>query len=81
MNRLARWMVESGTTRAGLAARIGVTAAFVSRLASDDPKQRRGPGLRVALAIEHATAGAVPASSWDDEPELAPSRPLRPRHA
>jgi DNA-binding transcriptional regulator YdaS (Cro superfamily) len=79
MNKLARWMEQTGTTRAALAAVIGVDASYVSRLVSADGDQRRMPGLRVALSIERATGGAVPAASWDvSAPKV---RPLRPRPA
>ncbi len=76
MNRLAAWRTKLGMSQAELAAKVGATQGQISRV----ERGERGPGRRLALAIEEVTGGEVPASSWDDEPGQPPPK-LTPRHA
>ncbi len=77
---LSAYLEKHHLTHAGFADCAGTHRSQISRLVAGE----RGPSVPLALAVERATNGAVPVSSWaedDDEPELAPPRPLRPRHA
>ena len=67
MSTLAEFLKREGLTQPQFAAKVGCSQTMISRLCQG----RRGPGLRLATAIERATGGAVPASSWTDPP--APS--------
>lgn len=70
MSNLANFLSSSGITQEDFAASIGVTQATVSRLASKKHKMK--PGLELAVAIERATDGAVPVTSWvAPQPERA----------
>ena len=50
----------SGQTQAAWAARIGVSAAYLSALLAG----QKTPSLAVAARIEDITDGRVPAASW-----------------
>lgn len=59
--RLARYFRTPGALSApDLAKSIGADRAQVWRWLRGE----RGPGLELALALQEATKGAVPASSW-----------------
>lgn len=57
---LSEWLQEKGTSQEAFASAVGASQGQISRLLSG----ARGPGLSLAMKIEEATAGAVPASSW-----------------
>lgn len=57
---LARWMKANRITNTAMAERLGVTQSAVSYYA----RGARVPHRKVQQAIETATFGAVPASSW-----------------
>jgi DNA-binding transcriptional regulator YdaS (Cro superfamily) len=61
----------SGETQTVWAGRFGVSKSYLSDILNGN----RTPSLHVAVRIERATGGAVPASSW--VPEAAP-RPVVP---
>lgn len=60
MTTLAKFLTSAGVTQHEFAQNLGVTQATISRLA----RRKKTPGLRLAVAIEAATGGAVPAASW-----------------
>lgn len=57
---LSEIISASGRTRKDWAAKIGVSAPYLSDLVNG----KRVPSLAVAVRIERVTNGAVPASSW-----------------
>jgi plasmid maintenance system antidote protein VapI len=57
---LTEWMATKGHSQAAAGALFGVPSGTVCRWVTG----QRTPTLRMALAIEKATSGAVPASSW-----------------
>jgi transcriptional regulator with XRE-family HTH domain len=59
-NRLARWIDASGKTRDEVAKEIGVNRTYLDMLC----RGARRPGLRLAIAIEKVTRGAIPATEW-----------------
>lgn len=60
MNRLARWLKDTGTSQETFAASIGAHQTQVSRYVTGV----RRPSRRLRKAIEDATGGKVPVSSW-----------------
>lgn len=70
MNRLARWLKDTGTSQEAFAALIGAHQTQVSRYVTG----ARRPSRRLKKAIEDATGGKVPMSSWA-------SQATRARHA
>lgn len=60
MDKLAAYLRSTGTPQARFAATIGCSQSYLSELVSG----AKTPGLGLALRIERATAGAVPASAW-----------------
>lgn len=58
--KLAEYMQREGLSQAEFARRTGLSQPMVCLWLSG----KRRPGLESALAIESATAGEVPASSW-----------------
>lgn len=56
----AEFIKNSGKSQRHWAAALNVSEAYLSSLASG----RKTPSLDVAVRIERATDGAVPASSW-----------------
>lgn len=59
---LAEHIRQSGETQTVWAERIRVSRSYLNHLMSG----RRKPSLTIALRIESATGGAVPARSWED---------------
>lgn len=60
MTKLRTYLLSSGKKQSALASEIGVSKGYLSYLA----RGLKSPGLDTAFAIERATEGAVPASSW-----------------
>ena len=60
MNKLALYLTEYRIRQVDFASRIGATQSTVSRLVSGTAT----PSLDLAVRIERATGGAVPATSW-----------------
>lgn len=63
MNKLTAYLGDTSTSQAKLADVLGISRSHMSLLVSGERK----PGLDLAIAIERATNGAVPASFWVDE--------------
>jgi DNA-binding transcriptional regulator YdaS (Cro superfamily) len=59
----------SGQNRSAWADRLGVSRSYLSDLLNGN----KTPSLELAVQIERATGGAVPASSWI--PTAKPDRP------
>ena len=59
--RLARWMRAHGVTQRALAESTGYTRAAISAVA----RGISGASPPLRLALEHATAGAVPVACWE----------------
>jgi plasmid maintenance system antidote protein VapI len=59
---LTDYLEQTGTSQGELAARLHVSAPYVSLMCS----RKRAPGRRLALRIEKILG--VPIESWDDEP-------------
>lgn len=57
---LSSYLSRCELSYAAFARLVGADRARIQRCAKGD----RSPGLPLALAIEQATGGAVPASSW-----------------
>ncbi|SHK05078.1 Helix-turn-helix [Ruegeria lacuscaerulensis ITI-1157] len=68
MHTLKSYRQANGIRQADLASSIGVEQATISKLESGSFR----PGLELAIKIEDATGGAVPARSWL-APEFTPS--------
>lgn len=64
MSTFEKWLEKNKLSQSEAAALIGTVPSHISRLLSG----RRKPGLRMALLIEKATGGSVPASSWSKPP-------------
>lgn len=64
MEQLQNYLVRKGVRPSELAKEVGTSRGYMH----DIINRRRRPGLRVAAAIERATGGAVPASSWASQP-------------
>ena len=62
---LTGWMAQAGHSQVSLAKLLDCSQAEISRILTDP---RRKAGLGIALAIEKATSGAVPAGSWLEPP-------------
>lgn len=60
MSNLSAFLTEHGKTQREFAAEVGVDPSIVSRLI----KRTMKPSLDLAVAIERATAGEIPAASW-----------------
>jgi plasmid maintenance system antidote protein VapI len=65
---LGAYIRERDLSLSGFAAQVETHSAHLGRLLSGE----RSPGLELALAIEKATGGVVPAESWIEK---------RPGHA
>ena len=61
---LKAFLDKNNESIAAFAARAGLAGPTISNLLNG----KRGAGLEVALAIETATAKAVPAKSWSTKP-------------
>ena len=60
MTQLLAHLTTTGETQSALAKRLGISRSHMNELAAGI----KGPSLELAFAIERATMGAVPASSW-----------------
>lgn len=60
MSQLRTFLSQTRTKQAELAKRLGVSCGYMSELVKGD----KTPGLELAVKIEDATGGAVPARSW-----------------
>jgi len=60
MEKLNTYLRESGTTKLALATAVGIAKSTMTELSQG----KYPPSLAVALAIEDATGGAVPARGW-----------------
>jgi transcriptional regulator with XRE-family HTH domain len=75
---LAKYLREKGQSQRAFERALDLQPGMLSGYLSGN----RRPGLDTAFAIERATNGEVPASSWAEEEEPAPRRrPLRPGHS
>lgn len=63
MSELSVFRKATGKTQAELASQLGVTQPMLSKIERGEAL----PGLKLAVAIERLTAGAVPAHSWVPE--------------
>ena len=70
MSALSAWLVKSQMSQSGLARRVTAAPSHISRLL----RGQRHPGLRLALAIERATGGAVTVESWASPGSPAPPK-------
>lgn len=61
MMTLRTYLAETGTKQSDLAALVGVKPAHMSLMVNE----LRKPSRTIAVRIEAATSGRVPASSWD----------------
>lgn len=61
---------DSGSPAREWAQAFGISEPHLSRILSG----QKLPSLRLAVAIERKTSGAVPASSWVPEPENQPEK-------
>jgi plasmid maintenance system antidote protein VapI len=57
---LSRWLDTSGRDRDALANTLGISRSYLDRLCAG----RARPSLALALRLDQATFGAVPATSW-----------------
>lgn len=62
MSTLSTYLKANGVTQEAFAEQIGVSQAHIAKICGV-----KKPSLAVALRIERATDGAVPASSWIQE--------------
>lgn len=69
MNLLRAYLTENRIRQEDFAVSVGSTQATISKLASGGVR----PGLDLAVAIERATGGEVPASSWVPDPSGTPT--------
>lgn len=60
MNALHDYLIKAAYTQKRFADAVGVDQSVISKLS----RGRTSPGLDLAVKIERATGGAVPASSW-----------------
>ena len=63
MTHLASFIASTGKRQADLAKDLSISRSHMSELVSGSKK----PGRNLAIAIERATDGAVPVSSWGSE--------------
>lgn len=64
---LANIILQSGSTRAAWAERLGISASYLSDILNG----KKRPSLELAVRIESATAGAVTPASWVPDAEGA----------
>lgn len=69
MEHLINYLKQSGIPQARFAEAVGITQSSLSKMCAGIIK----PSLKTAVRIEAETAGAVPASSWMDEPQAKAS--------
>ncbi len=60
--KLKTHLEATGIKQAALADMVGVSKGYMSLIING----KRGPRLKVALAIQRATLGAVPVEAWED---------------
>lgn len=72
MQTLQSYLKSHAIRQEDFAGQIGSTQATVSRLANGTSR----PSLDLAVAIERATGGSVPATSW--VPDVAPPQTQPP---
>jgi len=60
MSQLGAYLRDNSLRQAEFAAKVGATQGTISRLIKGDVL----PSLDLAVKIERATAGVVPATSW-----------------
>ncbi|WP_373354101.1 helix-turn-helix domain-containing protein [Pseudoroseicyclus sp. CXY001] len=77
MNALAQYLAANCIRQTPFAERCGTTQATISRLSAGTSL----PSLDLAIRIEDATAGAVPANSWRNDASAGGAAPSsgRPR--
>ena len=63
MTDLRTYLNETKSKQSALAAAVGVSRGYLSELVGGSKR----PSLELAVLIERATAGAVPATSWVPE--------------
>jgi DNA-binding transcriptional regulator YdaS (Cro superfamily) len=68
---LSRFLAEREMTQVKFAVLSGVPQCQISAYL----RRKRKPGRENALAIERATLGAVPVTSWDEPPARRPTKP------
>lgn len=64
---LSSWLDTSGRDRDALASKLGISRSYLDRLCAG----RARPSLDLAIRLDQATLGAVPASSWAAVPPNA----------
>ena len=64
---LSAWLNETGTKVEGLASRLGVSAATISRIAN----RKQTASLELALALHEATGRRVPVATMVKSSEAA----------
>lgn len=60
MEKLAKYLQETGVSQRSLAVELGVDASIISKLLSGATR----PGLDLAIRIQRLTGGNVPAECW-----------------
>lgn len=60
---LAKFIQKSDHTQASFAARLGISASYMSDIING----KKRPSLDLAFDIERETQGSVPASTWVQE--------------
>lgn len=75
---LGKYLAAKRITYTDFARAVGAHKSQIARCASGE----RGPGVALALAIQEATKGAVPASGWPNRRRLRNGRRIvRPASA
>lgn len=75
MRKLLRaWLADHGMSVDAFAVVAGIDRATVYSYLSERSKRR--PSIDSAVAIERATQGAVPASSWANEKQTESEQPM-----
>jgi DNA-binding transcriptional regulator YdaS (Cro superfamily) len=67
MTQLQSYIAEACLKQSALADTLGISRGYMSELVSGS----KTPSLEIAVAIERATGGAVPAASWIKTGEAA----------
>jgi transcriptional regulator with XRE-family HTH domain len=68
MSDLQKYLDDNSITQREFAARVSSSPSYINEIVAGS----KTPGLKLAFAIERATGGAVPASSWIPADEPAP---------
>lgn len=69
MEKLQHYLDATGTRQSAMAALLGISRGYMSQMVTG----LKLPSLDLAVRIERATGGAVPASSWIPAPTPAPT--------